>query len=575
MGKSIFPGIIIGRPYIENNTVVEIEKYQILDENIEKEIDRFLQAVNKAKEDIKKIKQDLQGKIDKQDLQILFVHLMILDDPQFLNEIKREIEKERCNAEAVVRKISNKYIELFEKLEDELYQQRALDIKDVSERIINILLKKNQEEQKLDGKILVTKELLPSKLLKLYYSGIKIQGIIMEYLGETSHTAILAKALEIPTLMGGKDLLSLEWGDIIILDTTTQNGKIITNPDNLILEKYEQRKNKYKDKIKQIENSIDKDTVTLDGERVRLHLNIGGRLDISEVSKKRPDGIGLLRTELIYMDAKEFPSEDVQRKIYSNLSIEFGSDKPLIIRTLDIGADKQLGYYNMPKEDNPSLGCRGMRFTLSNKEILKTQIKSILRAGIEGNLKMMYPMITTIDELVEISKIVEECKIELETEGKIYKKDLEIGMMIEVPSNVMMVDIFAEYVDFFSIGTNDLTQYILATDRFSSIGEKLYDCYNPAVLRAINTVSQVALRKNKKVSICGEMAGEELAVIALLSFGIRDLSMAPAYVPRVRNLIRKINISELDDIKEKLLNAGTAQQVRDILDKYLVKIEQR
>ncbi|MHA4988504.1 phosphoenolpyruvate--protein phosphotransferase [Cetobacterium somerae] len=578
VGKSIFPGIVIGQPYIERKKKIDIENYKISSEKVEEEIERFLESVQKAKNDIKQIKGNLEGKINKEDLQILTVHIMMLDDPQFISDIKKGIKKEENNAEAVVKKVSNKYIEMFEKIADPIYKQRALDIKDISERIIMNLTHEDDIDSNLNGKILVIRELLPSELLKIYYSGINLSGIIMEYMGETSHTAILTKALEIPTLMGGNDIFSVDWGDKIILDTTSMEGKVVTNPDIKTLNRYDEEKNRYRNKMKEIEESIDKETVTLDGERVYLHLNIGGRLDITQVSRKRPDGIGLLRTELIYMDAVEFPNEEKQKKIYENIAKEFEEsqpNKPIVIRTLDIGADKKLSYYKMVDEENPSLGCRGMRLTLADKNLFKNQIKGILRAATHHNIKMMYPMITNLKEIIEAKDLVEECKKELLIEGKEFKENIEVGMMVEVPSNVMLADIFAEYVDFFSIGTNDLTQYILATDRYSPIAEKLYDCYDPAVIRAINMVSSAGLRKDKKVSVCGEMAGENQAVIALLSLGIRDLSMAPAYIPKVRNLIRKIEMSELKEIKIKLLKSKNSQEVKSILNEYLEIIEGR
>lgn len=578
IGKSIFPGIVIGQPYIERKKKIDIENYKISSEKVEEEIERFLASVQKAKSDIKQIKSNLEGKISREDLQILTVHIMMLDDPQFISDIKKGIKKEENNAEAVVKKVSNKYIEMFEKIVDPIYKQRALDIKDISERIIMNLTHEDDVDSNLNGKILVIRELLPSELLKIYYSGVKLSGIIMEYIGETSHTAILTKALEIPTLMGGNDIFSVDWGDKIILDTTSMEGKVITNPDIKTLNRYAQEKNRYKNKMKEIEETIDKETVTLDGERVYLHLNIGGRLDITQVSRKRPDGIGLLRTELIYMEAVEFPNEEKQKKIYENIAREFDEtqpNKPIIIRTLDIGADKKLSYYEMVDEENPSLGCRGMRLTLANKSLFKNQIKGILRAATHHNIKMMYPMVTNLKEIVEAKELVEECKKELLLEGKEFKENIEVGMMIEVPSNVVLADIFIDYVDFFSIGTNDLTQYILATDRYSSIAEKLYDCYDPAVIRAIEMVSNAGLKKNKKVSVCGEMAGENQAVIALLSLGIRDLSMAPAYIPKVRNLIRKIKIAELGEIKIKLLKAKDSQEIKNILNEYLEEIERR
>lgn len=572
-GKSIFPGIIIGKPYIENKKNIEIETYKIPSSMVENEIDRLMKAVSKAKQDIKKIKNNLEGKINKEDLQILIVHMMILDDPQFINDLKKSIKKEENNAEAVVRKISNKYIEMFEKISDPIYKQKALDIKDISERIILNLTYGDEINNEINGKILVARELLPSELLNYYYNGIKINGIIMEYIGETSHTAILTKALEIPTLMGGKDLFSLDWGDNIILDTTNFEGIVISNPDEKVLKNYKNKIKKYHLKLKEIEENVNKETITLDGEKIQLFVNMGGRLDITQVKKKYPNGIGLLRTELIYMDSTDFPDEEKQRKIYRNIAVEFGIDTPIIIRTLDIGADKELSYFKMAHEENPSLGCRGLRLTLSDKKIFKEQIKGILRAAIDTEIKIMFPMVTNLIEVQEAKSLIELCKNELKENNIPFKEDIEVGMMVEVPSNVLLADIFIDYVDFFSIGTNDLTQYILATDRFSSIAEKLYDSYDPAVLRALNSVAEAAICKGKKVSVCGEMAGEELGVIALLSFGIRDLSMAPAYIPKVRNLIRKIRISDLKSIKTQLLKTSNSIEAKNILTTYLNNLE--
>ncbi|MBC2856097.1 phosphoenolpyruvate--protein phosphotransferase [Cetobacterium sp. 2A] len=572
-GKGIFPGIVIGKPYIDRKKSIDVENYKIPEDKIEEEIERLKGAIESAKLEIKQLKDNLRGKINKEDLQILTVHLMMLDDPQFTTDIKKGIKREMVNAESIVKKVSNRYIEMFEKIADPIYKQRALDIKDISERIINNLVFLSDTYKELDGRILVVKELFPSELLKIYYSGVKLSGIIMEYMGETSHIAILAKSLELPTLMGGHNLFEIEWGDLIILDTSTVDSKVITNPDASTLEKYLILKDKFESKKKEVERNVGLPTVTVDGVRINLSINIGGRLDITEIERKNPDGIGLLRTELIYMDTNEFPSEDKQFKIYDNIGKEFGEDRPIIIRTLDIGADKKLPYYEMTPEENPSLGCRGIRFTLKNKNIFKDQIKAILRAAYGKNIKMMYPMVTTLKEVFEARGILEECKRELREKGIKHKKDLEVGVMIEVPSAVILADVFAQYVDFFSVGTNDLTQYILATDRFSQSAEELYDCLDPAVLRGLNLVAKAGREYNKKVSICGEMAGDEISVLALLSLGITELSMTPPSIPKIRALIRKINLKELQELKDRVLKSFSSDEVRQILLEYMNKIQ--
>lgn len=571
-GKSIYQGIVIAKPYIDHKKTVDVENYKIPSDKIEDEIVRLNNAIEASKLEIKQLKEKLKNKINKEDLQILTVHLMMLDDPQFTSDIKKAIKKEGLNAESVVRKVSNRYIAMFENIQDPIYKQRALDIKDISERLISNLVFMSSTYKELDGKILVATELFPSELLKIYYSGIKLAGIILEYMGETSHIAILAKSMEIPTLMGGRNLFGIEWGDLVILDTVSIEPKVITNPDPATLERYIEYKEKFEKKKIEIEKNINLPTVTLDGEKIDLFLNIGGRLDITEINRKNPDGIGLLRTELIYMDSDKFPSEEKQYKIYSNIAKEFGEDKPIIIRTLDIGADKKLPYYELAPEENPSLGCRGIRFTLLNKEIFKTQMKSILRASYGNDIKMMYPMVTDIKEIFEARKLLEECKRELIAEEIPFDDKMEVGIMIEVPSAAIMSDIFAQYVDFFSIGTNDLTQYVLATDRFSESASYLYDSLDPAVLRSINFIAEAGMKYGKKVSVCGEMAGDELACIALLSMGIKNLSMTPPSIPRIRNLIRKVKISEIVKLKSRILNCFNAEEVKQILNEYIREI---
>ncbi|MCJ8341270.1 MAG: phosphoenolpyruvate--protein phosphotransferase [Cetobacterium sp.] len=568
-GKGIYQGIVIGKPYIENKKNVEIKCYDIGENSLDGEIERLRDAIEASKLEIKHLKESLKGRIKKEELQILVVHKMLLEDPQFMSDIKKGIKKEKKNAEYIVRKVADKYIAMFESLYDPIYKQRALDIKDISERIIYNLVFMSTTYRELDGKILIAKEIFPSELLKIYYSGIKLAGIILEYAGETSHIAILARAMEIPTLMGGKNIFSVNWGEKIILDTVAKVPKVITDPDEKTLLEYEKRKREFEEKKLEIEKTIDLPSVTLDGEKINLYINIGGRLDITEINRKKPEGIGLLRTELIYMENDEFPSQDKQTKIYGNISEEFGLGKPMVIRTLDIGADKSLPYYTMEPEENPSLGCRGLRFTLSNREIFKTQIKAILRAAYGKNIKMMHPMVSNIRELQEAKKVVEECKLELSIEGVPFKEDIETGIMIEVPSVVLIADTFAKEVDFFSIGTNDLTQYVLATDRFAESVHDIYNSLNPAVLKAIRMVAEAGEKYNKKVSVCGEMAGEEVSALALIAMGIKYLSMIPSSVPKLRSLIRKVNYKELEKLREPILQCRSAKEVREILEEYL------
>jgi len=570
-GKSIFEGIVIGQPYLRRKKILNIKEYKIDKNDVEKEINRFIVALEETKSEIRFLKNSLKGKINDDELKILKVHLMVLDDPVLLSEINSGISKKFTNAEKVVDTVVGNYIEMFSKLKDPVYRQRALDIKDIGEKLLNHLMSENRELEDLDGKILLAKEVFPSELLKAHHQGIDLKGVVTEYGGNTSHVAILAKALEIPTLMGVKGIKQMDWDDTIILDTRKENSCVIKNPSSEVLEGYIAEKNRMNELNKEYEKLRELPAETKDGAKVNLYVNVGGNLDLGEIGKQCPDGIGLLRSEFIYIDSEFFPSEEAQVEIYERVYNEMEGEgtKSLTIRTLDIGADKNLPYYEMPEEENPSLGLRGLRFTLAHESIFKDQLRAILRAAHTKNIKIMYPMVTNLWELEEAERILTEVKDDLRGEGTPFKDDIEIGIMVEVPSVVLLADIFAQKVDFFSIGTNDLTQYILAADRLSSEVAPLYDGYDPAVLRAINMVAEAAARHGKKVSICGEMGGEPMAIMALLSFGIMDLSMLSAYVPRAKSIIRKSNLEEIRGIKEKVLACSDAAQVKEILKETL------
>ncbi len=570
-GKSIFEDIVIGEPYLRKKRSFKIKEYKIDEANVDNEIARFGKALEETKSDIKYLKNSLKGKVSDDEIKILKVHLMVLDDPVLLSEINTGISKELKNAEIVVDNVVNKYIDMFGKLKDPVYRQRAIDIKDIGEKLINHLLSVNRELEDLDGKILFAKEVFPSELLKLHHKGINLKGVVTEYGGDTSHVAILAKALQIPTLMGVKGIKQINWEGTIILDTRKEVSCVIKDPTPEVLEKYMSRIKKLDNEREEFEKLKLLPTETLDNNKINLFVNVGGNLDLGEKIQVSSEGIGLLRSEFLYIDSEFFPSEEKQMEIYEKIYSAMGDDtgKSLTIRTLDIGADKKLDYYEMPEEENPSLGLRGLRFTLAHKNIFKDQLRAILRVAYNRNIKIMYPMVTTLAELDEAEEVLNEVKRDLESEGLNYKKDIEVGIMVEVPSVIMLADLFAPKVDFFSIGTNDLTQYILATDRLSSEVAPLYDGYDPAVLRSINQLVEAATKYGKKVSVCGEMAGEPMAILAFLSFGITNLSMIPSFVPRAKGLIRKKSLKEIKEIKEKILVCESVEQVKKLLKGYV------
>lgn len=569
-GTFAFEGIVVGRIFLDKKELSNKGITALLDEReIDGEIERFRDSLELSKESLERLKTSLAGKIGEKDLEIITAHLMILDDPVYISDIEKYIQKNRTKAEDSVKIVTDKYISLFNKLENPIYRQKVLDIKDVEKRIIKNLNSKKNEWADLNGKILITEEILPTELLNMCQENIKLKGIVMEYGGETSHLAILAKALEIPTLMGIKNIFSYDWKKDVILDTTEQNSCVIIEPDEKTLEEYKDKIEKFNCKREEIEKSAFLPAVTLDGVNVSLNMNISGKTTKEEIDAVTPDGIGLLRTELLYMKNNSFPDEEEQIASYNDIIKNFDEKDPIIIRTLDIGADKQLPYFQMKNETNSFLGLRGIRFSLSEKNIFKTQLRAILRTAYGRNVKIMYPMITNINEIREANELLKEVKEELRQEDKKFKDDIEVGIMIEVPSAVMMADAFAQEVDFFSIGTNDLTQYILAADRLSETVSDMYDSYNPAVLRAIYIVKQAADKYGKSVSICGEMAGEQKAIVAFLSMGITNLSMVGGSILAARALVRSLDCTSLKNVKEQILQCSDSNKIKEILKKYI------
>ena len=569
-GTFAFEGIVIGRVFLDRKELTNNGITTLLDEReVESEIERFRDGLEMSKESLERLKTSLAGKIGEKDLEIITAHLMVLDDPVYISDIEKYIQKNRTKAEDSVKIVTDKYISLFNKLENPIYRQKVLDIKDVEKRIIRNLNSRKNEWVDLNGKILITEEIFPTELLNIYHENIKLKGIIMEYGGETSHLAILAKALEIPTLMGIKNILSYDWKKDVILDTTEQNSCVIIEPDEKTLEEYKSKIEKFNHKKEEMEKTAFLPAVTLDGIEVSLNLNISGKTTKEEIEAVSPDGIGLLRTELLYMKSNSFPDEEEQLASYNEIIKNFDEKSSIIIRTLDIGADKQLPYFQMKNEMNSFLGLRGIRFSLSEKNIFKIQLRAVLRAAYNRNVKLMYPMITNISEIREANILLEEVKKELKQEGKNFKEDIEVGIMIEVPSAVLMADIFAQEVDFFSIGTNDLTQYILAADRLSETVSDMYDSYNPAVLRAVFQIKEAADKYGKSVSICGEMAGQQKAIVAFLSMGITNLSMVSGSILAARALIRNLDYTSLKPLRTKILQCRDSNEVKEILKNYI------
>lgn len=568
-GNVIFEGIVIAKPYYKKWEELIIEEKKITESQLQVEISKVEEAIKTTKYEIKHLMESLKNRVNKSEIKILNVQLMMLDDPVVLADINNMIKKRLVNAEKVVSDVVEKYVEMFKMLKDPLYRERASDVKDVGNKIIRNLLMENPEKEDVDNKILITKELQPFEILKYYDDGMNILGIITEEGGETSHTAILAKALGIPTIMGVDSIIFKEFtqSEEVILDSRERVGAVYLQPDEKTKEKYITLQSEF-EKIKaEFEELRGKTVFTKDGEKIKLNVNLGGEIEIKQLERYLPDGIGLLRTEFLYMDSDCFPSEEDQYEAYIKIYESLKGNKPLTIRTLDIGGDKALSYYNMPDEENPFLGLRAIRFSLANRKIFKTQLRAILRAAHNREIKMMYPMISSIDELRMANTVVEEVKKELKSEKKLFNDKIEIGIMVEVPSTAVMADLFVGEVDFFSVGTNDLTQYCLAADRLSKEVSYLYDKFNPAVIRLIANTADVALKNNKSISICGEMAGETYGIILFLILGIKELSMLPSSLPKAKKIIMDLDFKNMSIYKEEILNCKTSTEVKNILEK--------
>jgi phosphotransferase system enzyme I (PtsI) len=569
-GNIIFEGIVIAKPYVRKKRVFVVQERLIDESQIEIEVSKVEEAIKETRFEIKHLIDSLKDRVNKEELKILNVQLLMLDDPVFLSDIIRKIKVDKKNAEYAVDTVLSKFVNQFKSLSDPVYRERSVDVQELGTKIIQNLLFEKPHKEDLDGKIIITKELEPFELLKFYNDGVDIKGIITELGGETSHSAILCKALGIPTLMGVNDIVfkKLDINKEIVLDARLDSGKVIIEPNNLTLSYYQNEVQVFVNESREIEALRGKEVLTKDNERIYLKANLGGEIEITQLSNYLPDGVGLLRTEFIYMDNDDFPSENRQVELYQEVYDKLGNDKPLTIRTLDIGGDKQLSYFKIPEEANPFLGLRAIRLCLKHRDMFKTQLRAILRVAHNRNIKIMYPMISKIEELWEANKVLEEAKKELLKEKIPFAPNIEIGMMIEVPSSAIMADIFIKEVDFFSIGTNDLTQYVMAADRLSKEVSDVYDKYDPAVLRMVYNTARAAIENNKSISVCGEVAGEAMAIIIFLAFGIKELSMLPALLPKAKKVIKDLSMSELAKLREPILKCRTSKELKHLLKDY-------
>lgn len=560
LGTSV--GIGIGRVLVYKEPKIKISKENII--NSELEIERLNQAINKAIVEIDNIYNITLEKVGEKEAEIFVAHKLVLEDPEYIGSIKEKILTDKVNSEWAVSQATNFYVSLFQEMEDEYIRERAADIKDVSNRVLRILLNIEPKDlSSIDEKIIiVAKDLTPSDTAQINKD--MVVGIVTEIGGRTSHTSIMARTMNIPTVCGVKDITDIvDQGDLMIINGST--GDIIVNPTLNEVEFYKDEKENLQKLQKKLEQMKGQESISKDGYKVELSGNIGTLQDIDKVIENDGEGVGLYRTEFLYMYSNKLPTEEEQFEAYKIVAEKL-EGKPLVIRTLDVGGDKDIPYLNIPKEMNPFLGYRAIRFCLDNKDIFETQIRAILRASSYGNVKIMFPMISSIEELRQSKSIVEDVKEDLRKQYIKFDEDIEIGIMVEIPAVAIHSRAFAKEVDFFSIGTNDLIQYTLAVDRGNQEISHLYNQFNPAVLSLIKMTIENGHKEGIKVGMCGEVAGEEKLIPILLAMGLDEFSMNASSILKARHLIKNISKKEVESILDDILNLSTGEEVEKYIN---------
>lgn len=557
-GTSASAGIGIGKAAIVEETELVIKKETISDAAAEKE--RFHAALNQAMEETDALAKDLATRVGEKEAEILNGHLMLLSDPMLTGEIENTIAGENACSEYAIENVCNMYADMFASMGDELMQQRATDMRDIKTRMQKILLGVSSVDiaSLPAGSIIVAKDLTPSMTAGI--NSDNVCGIVTELGGKTSHSAILARALEIPAVVAVEGFLNnVKDGDTVVLDGS--EGIVFVNPEETITAEYETKRTAYLKEKKELDQYIGKPTVTKDGVTIELVANIGKPEDVDKVLQYDAEGIGLFRTEFLFMDRNSMPTEDEQFEAYQKVAIAMNG-KPVIIRTLDIGGDKEIPYMGLKKDENPFLGYRAIRFCLDRREdVYRPQLRALLRASAFGNIKIMVPMVTCLEEFREAKAMIEEVKAELDLKGIAYKRDIQVGIMVETAAASLMADAFAKEVDFFSIGTNDLTQYTMSVDRGNDKVSYLYSPLNPAVLRSIRHIIQCGRKEGIMVGMCGEAASDPLMIPLLLAFGLNEFSMSASAVLNARKLITGYSIAELQSIADQAMSFVTAGEV--------------
>ena len=533
-GKSVFGGVAIGKIQFYKRNEITIKRTRV--EDVEAEVERFQNAKAKTLELLKGLYEKSLEDVGEANAMIFEAHQLMLEDPDYVESIENIIRTQDVNAEYAIGATADNFAAIFEAMDDAYMQGRAADVRDVSERLLQALSSQNETVMVMDEPVIIAADdLVPSETVQLDKE--KVLSFVTMYGSANSHTAILARTMNIPAVIGLGEALKEEYdGKVAIVDGV--DGKVYIDPDEETMASMQKKQKKDQEQKELLNQLKGKENVTKSGQKVNVYANIGNLADVGAVLKNDAGGIGLFRSEFLYLESDTYPTEEQQFAVYKKVA-ETMAGKKVIIRTLDIGADKQVDYFKLDKEDNPALGYRAIRICLTRPEIFKTQLRALYRASAYGQISIMFPMIISVAEVKKIKEIVEEVKAELRTEGAAFREDVELGIMIETPAAVMVSRELAKEVDFFSVGTNDLTQYTLAIDRQNQKLEDFYDSHHPAVLAMIRMAAESAHAEGKWIGICGELGADVTLTETFLKMGIDELSVAPGMVLKVRQKIRE------------------------------------
>ncbi|HDE0468998.1 TPA: phosphoenolpyruvate--protein phosphotransferase [Staphylococcus aureus] len=565
-GIAASDGVAIAKAYLLVEPDLTFDKNEKVTD-VEGEVAKFNSAIEASKVELTKIRNNAEVQLGADKAAIFDAHLLVLDDPELIQPIQDKIKNENANAATALTDVTTQFVTIFESMDNEYMKERATDIRDVSKRVLSHILGVELPNPSMidESVVIVGNDLTPSDTAQLNKEF--VQGFATNIGGRTSHSAIMSRSLEIPAIVGTKSITQeVKQGDMIIVDGL--NGDVIVNPTEDELIAYQDKRERYFADKKELQKLRDADTVTVDGVHAELAANIGTPNDLPGVIENGAQGIGLYRTEFLYMGRDQMPTEEEQFEAYKEV-LEAMNGKRVVVRTLDIGGDKELSYLNLPEEMNPFLGYRAIRLCLAQQDIFRPQLRALLRASVYGKLNIMFPMVATINEFREAKAILLEEKENLKNEGHDISDDIELGIMVEIPATAALADVFAKEVDFFSIGTNDLIQYTLAADRMSERVSYLYQPYNPSILRLVKKVIEASHKEGKWTGMCGEMAGDETAIPLLLGLGLDEFSMSATSILKARRQINGLSKNEMTELANRAVDCATQEEVIELVNNYV------